>query len=72
MTPDGRLVVKDKKESDRGIVEYGPDASLARLGTDHLDLYLLHWPNGIADFSGVVMAFENLRSAGKIRAWDGT
>jgi predicted oxidoreductase len=45
------------------------EASLARLGTDHLDLYLLHWPNGITDFSGVVTAFENLRSAGKIRAW---
>jgi len=45
------------------------EASLARLGTDYLDLYLLHWPNGITDFSGVVTAFENLRSAGKIRAW---
>jgi len=45
------------------------EASLARLGTDHLDLYLLHWPNGVTDFSGVVTAFENLRSAGKIRAW---
>ena len=44
-------------------------ASLARLGTDHLDLYLLHWRNGISDLSGVVAAFENLRSAGKIRAW---
>jgi diketogulonate reductase-like aldo/keto reductase len=50
-------------------VEQACEASLARLGTDHLDLYLLHWPNGIADFSGVVMTFENLRSAGKIRAW---
>ena len=45
------------------------DRSLARLGTDHLDLYLLHWPNGITDLSGVVAAFENLRSKGRIRAW---
>jgi len=45
------------------------EASLLRLGTDRLDLYLLHWPNGINDFSGVVTAFEGLRSAGKIRAW---
>ncbi|MFZ1152191.1 MAG: aldo/keto reductase [Xanthobacteraceae bacterium] len=45
------------------------EASLARLGTDHLDLYLLHWRNGIANLSGVVMAFENLRSEGKTRAW---
>jgi len=45
------------------------EASLTRLGTDHLDLYLLHWPTGVTDFSGVVKAFEKLRSAGKIRAW---
>ena len=45
------------------------EASLTRLGTDYLDLYLLHWPNGITDFSGVVTGFENLRVGGKIRTW---
>jgi diketogulonate reductase-like aldo/keto reductase len=45
------------------------EASLARLGTDHLDLYLLHWRNGVSNLSGVVVAFESLRAAGKIRAW---
>ena len=46
------------------------EASLTRLGTDHLDLYLLHWPNGIIDdLSRIVAGFESLRAAGKIRAW---
>src|SRR5215831_10183458 len=45
------------------------DASLGRLGTDHLDLYLLHWPSRDAELSSIVVAFESLRAAGKIRAW---
>jgi diketogulonate reductase-like aldo/keto reductase len=49
------------------------EASLARLGTDHLDLYLLHWPSwppgGLIDLSVAVTAFESLRAAGKIRDW---
>ena len=50
-------------------IEQACEASLARLRTDHLDLYLLHWPNGITDFSAVVTPFEKLVTAGKIRAW---
>jgi diketogulonate reductase-like aldo/keto reductase len=45
------------------------EASLARLGTNYLDLYLLHWPVSNALFPRVVAGFENLRAAGKIRAW---
>ena len=44
------------------------EASLARLGTDHLDLYLLHW-RGEVNLSEVVTGFESLRAAGKIHAW---
>jgi diketogulonate reductase-like aldo/keto reductase len=45
------------------------EASLSRLGTDHLDLYLLHHSIPSSQFPAVVAAFEQLRSAGKIRAW---
>ena len=45
------------------------EGSLARLGTDYLDLYLLHSPVPRSFISGVVAKFEQLRAAGKIRAW---
>jgi len=44
-------------------------ASLARLGTPYLNLYLLHWPTPSSEFAHVVASFEQLRAAGKIRAW---
>jgi diketogulonate reductase-like aldo/keto reductase len=45
------------------------EASLTRLGTDYLDLYLLHFRYPDADLSIVVAAFEKLRREGKIHAW---
>jgi diketogulonate reductase-like aldo/keto reductase len=45
------------------------EGSLARLGTDYLDLYLLHSPVPKRYLSGVVAKFEELRAAGRIRAW---
>jgi len=44
------------------------ERSLKRLGTDRIDLYLLHW-RGSAPFSETVAEFEKLREAGKIRYW---
>lgn len=44
------------------------EKSLKRLGTDHLDLYLLHW-RGKVPLAETVDAFEHLVSSGKIRHW---
>lgn len=44
------------------------ERSLRRLGTDRIDLYLLHW-RGNHPFSETVAGFEALKKAGKIRHW---
>jgi diketogulonate reductase-like aldo/keto reductase len=67
-----RLYLVSKVEADEvegdGIAR-ACDASLSRLSTGYLDLYLLHSPVASPQFAGVVAAFEKLRKAGKIRAW---
>ena len=44
------------------------ERSLARLQTDHLDSYLLHW-RGPHPLEGTIAAFEHLKRAGKILSW---
>ncbi|RYG93714.1 MAG: aldo/keto reductase, partial [Alphaproteobacteria bacterium] len=44
------------------------EASLKRLGTDRLDLYLLHWRGG-TPLAETVRAFEDLKASGKILRW---
>ncbi len=44
------------------------EASLKRLGTDRIDLYLLHW-RGSVPLGDTIVAFEELKASGKIRHW---
>ncbi len=44
------------------------ERSLRRLGTDRLDVYLLHW-RGEYPLEDTIAAFEQLRRDGKIGAW---
>ena len=44
------------------------EGSLRRLGTDRIDLYLLHW-RGAVPLAETLEAFERLQEAGKIRHW---
>ncbi len=53
--------------SRKGTVE-ACENSLLRMGTDRIDLYLLHW-RGNHPLAETVEAFEALKAAGKIGAW---
>lgn len=44
------------------------EASLQRLGTDCIDLYLLHWPGGVP-LADTLAGFERLQDDGLIRHW---
>ncbi len=69
-------------QSKAGIVPDGPyfdyssehivasvDASLEALGTDYLDLLLLHRPDALVEPEDVAEAFDQLGAAGKVRAF---
>ena len=44
------------------------DASLARLGTDHIDLYFSHWPDPQTPYAETLSAYDAALKAGKIRS----
>ena len=56
------------QNAGHGRLERACEASLRRLRTDHLDLYLLHWRGGVP-LPETVEGMEALVVAGKIGAW---
>jgi predicted oxidoreductase len=69
-------------QSKAGIVKDGPyfdfsyehivesvDGSLEALGTDYLDILLLHRPDALVEPEEVARAFDELSAAGKVRAF---
>ena len=56
------------QNAGRGRIERACEASLRRLRTDHLDLYLLHWRSAVP-FGETVEGMEALVRDGKIRRW---
>ena len=73
-----RVVIITKVGSDMGqgrrdlrkawIVE-AVEASLKRLQTDHIDLYLSHWPDPQTPYEETLEAHASLVKAGKVRAF---
>lgn len=48
-------------------IEASVDNSLRQLGTDYLDLLLIHRPDPLMNFDEVAQTFEKLRQAGKVK-----
>jgi len=68
ITKVGSKLGPDKKGlSARRITEAVED-SLRRLATDHIDLYLSHWPDPDVPIDETLGAYQKLLDAGKIRA----
>jgi predicted oxidoreductase len=54
-------------DNSRAHILESVDGSLKRLGTDHLDVLLLHWPDSLVEPEEVAQAFDALKRAGKVR-----
>ena len=55
------------RDSSRETLARGLDESLSRLGTDYLDLLLIHWPDEERPMSEPMEAFAEFQKQGKIR-----
>jgi aryl-alcohol dehydrogenase-like predicted oxidoreductase len=56
-----------RRDSSREFLTAGLEETLRNLGTDYLDLFLVHWPDESRPFSEPMEALADFREQGKIR-----
>jgi myo-inositol catabolism protein IolS len=57
----------NRRDSSRSRVFASIDESLRRLRTDHLDIYLVHWPDPNTPLEETMMALDDVVRQGKVR-----
>lgn len=55
------------RDSSRERVLASIDKTLTNLGTDHVDVYLVHWPDRETPFEETMAALDEIVAAGKVR-----
>lgn len=69
ITKVGSAFSPERKGLSRRWIHQAVEDSLRRLATDHLDLYLSHWPDPDVPYDETLGAFADLVKAGKIRSF---
>lgn len=68
VTKVGSELGPDRKGLSRRWILQAVEDSLKRLQTDHIDLYLSHWPDPETPYEETLAAYDQLLSEGKVRA----
>lgn len=68
ITKVGSDIGQGRKDLSAAHIAEAVEDSLRRLQTDHIDLYLSHWPDPDTPYAETLGAYERLLKAGKIRA----
>ncbi len=67
VTKVGSDMGQGKRDLSAGYIEKAVEASLKRLQTDVIDLYLSHWPDSSVPYDETLGAYQRLLEKGKIR-----
>jgi len=68
ITKVGSEMGPGKKGLSGPYIHQAIDASLRRLRTDYVDVYLSHWPDPSVPYDETLRAYQDLLGAGKVRA----